>query len=137
MTINERIKKIRKILKLNQAELGRNLNIDKSSMSKIETGRLNLNYEGLQKLHQLYSVNLNWLLCGKGKLFIEGYNIGDEIINEPQTEYEKPKEELYKELCSSKDEIIKEKEKRVDILEKRLEDLENKLNDIINRIDKY
>ena len=78
----------------------------------------------MEKLYTDYQINLNWFICGKGKMKIAGYNVGDDLVNEPLEEYISEKINLYKKLCDSKDEIIQEKDKRIGILEKNLKESE-------------
>jgi len=87
MTINERVKKIRKALNLSQTDLSDILEIDPSSVSKLEAGRLNITVKSLQNFHRAKKVDLNWLLC---ETKTESIILDDsvEILQEPNAEYE-------------------------------------------------
>jgi|SRR3972149_3298787 len=131
MTVNQKLKLIRKDLKISQVEFGEKLGIDKSSMSKIESGKLNIGIEGLNKLQHVFDVDLNWLIAGKGKMYLKEGNYSKVYANEPQVSYLTEEEKLAKELSQLKDEMIKEKEKRIGILENRLKDVERKLDELL------
>ncbi|WP_268807854.1 helix-turn-helix domain-containing protein [Metasolibacillus fluoroglycofenilyticus] len=69
--INNRIKLLRKVLKLSQEDFGRKLGITKTAISKIETGRNNLTDSTIKLLCTNFNVNEVWLRTGKGEMFIE------------------------------------------------------------------
>lgn len=66
----KRLKQIRQALGLSQDGLGAVLGISKQFYSNIETDRTKLNNEKLVLLCTEYDVNINYLLCGKGEMFI-------------------------------------------------------------------
>jgi transcriptional regulator with XRE-family HTH domain len=65
----QRIKMLRERLKLQQNELARALDILPSSLCAFEKGERNPTYEFLARIAAQYSVNLNWLVIGKGEIF--------------------------------------------------------------------
>ncbi len=67
----KRLKQIRQALGLSQDDLGSVLGISKQFYSNIETDRTKLNNEKLVLLCTEYNVNINYLLCGKGEMFIK------------------------------------------------------------------
>lgn len=67
----KRLKQIRQALGLSQDDLGSVLGISKQFYSNIETDRTKLNNEKLVLLCTEYDVNINYLLCGKGEMFIK------------------------------------------------------------------
>jgi len=69
--IGERIREIRKQLKLNQKELGEKMNLSAGSFSEIETGKYNPSMEFLIKLAKNHNVNLCYLLLGEGEMFVD------------------------------------------------------------------
>ena len=69
-TQGERIKKIRQELNLSQDEFGGLFNIQKQMVSSLENDKLKLNNEKLVFLCENNNININWLLCGKGEMFI-------------------------------------------------------------------
>lgn len=68
--MNERIKELRKCLKLSQEEFGKLLGITKSGVSDIESGRRNVTDQHIIML-KTHNVNEQWLRNGTGTMFIE------------------------------------------------------------------
>jgi len=75
--INERIKTIRKVLKLSQTDMAKNLETSSGYISEIETGKITPGGAFMQKIHERYNVNINWLLSGKGGMFVDLTGIDD------------------------------------------------------------
>ncbi|WP_196592454.1 helix-turn-helix domain-containing protein [Pectinatus frisingensis] len=67
------IKQLRQQSNLTQQELGEKLNIQKSAISKYETGRTRPSLETLQKLSSIFKVSVETLLNGLG-IKIEEFN---------------------------------------------------------------
>ena len=68
MEINERIKILRKELKISQEEFGKKLNLKKSAISKYEKG---INNRTIINICREFKVNEEWLRFGEGKIFQE------------------------------------------------------------------
>jgi|GEM_PF-791370 len=66
MEISERIKEYRISLGLNQKDFAERLGISPSMIQKYEYGKSNPGSDILVKLNQVFGVNLQWLLTGKG-----------------------------------------------------------------------
>ena len=86
--MNERIKRVRKELKLTQAEFGKSLGISDAAVSKIESG-INTPAENTIKLIcATYHVNYLWLTEGEGPMMetmttdalVEKYMAGESPI---------------------------------------------------------
>lgn len=99
MTDNERVKYLREsILKLTQKQFIEKLNISQASLSEIENNiydendpekiikQTNMRASTLKSISKAYNVNLNWLLCGIGDIFMkkEGQSF---MLHEPENEY--------------------------------------------------
>lgn len=69
-TQGERIKKARKHLQLSLQQLGEVLNVSKQYLSKIEKNERLLNNHKLSILISKYNINVNYILTGKGSIFI-------------------------------------------------------------------
>ena len=67
--IGKRLRLIREEKGITQAELGEKLGIQFQHVSKYERGETVPTWENLIKLNELYNVNINWLLTGKGRMF--------------------------------------------------------------------
>jgi len=68
--IGKRLRLIRENIGITQADLGEKLGIQFQHVSKYERGETVPTWENLIKLNDLYDININWLLTGKGKMFI-------------------------------------------------------------------
>ena len=66
--MNERIKLLRKELKLTQAEFGRALGISDAAISKIESGKNTPAINTLKLICATYHVNYLWLTEGEGPM---------------------------------------------------------------------
>ena len=71
MTQGQRLKEVRLALGLSQEDFGVIFSIPKQMVSALEKDKLKLNNEKLVKLLSDYNININYLLCAKGKIFLE------------------------------------------------------------------
>ena len=67
--MNERLKLIRKQLKMTQEQLAQHLGIGKAALSMIETGKTGLSARNRNILVQVLNVNPEWLETGHGEMF--------------------------------------------------------------------
>jgi transcriptional regulator with XRE-family HTH domain len=67
--INERIKKIRTVLKVSQRDFCKRIFISQTLLGYIETGERNVNDRTIQLLSTEFNVNKDWILTGKGEMF--------------------------------------------------------------------
>jgi transcriptional regulator with XRE-family HTH domain len=71
MDFKERFSMIRKALKKSQSDLAKILGVDQKTISHWETGRNEPPLEALRTFSNLFKININWLLTGKGYMFQE------------------------------------------------------------------
>ena len=86
MNINERIKQIRKDVKLSQEEFATKINLAGNSISRIENGSRNPSERTLSDICQRFNVNKDWLLTGNGEMYDENNTLG--ILALLQTEFD-------------------------------------------------
>lgn len=67
-SIRERIKEIRKYYKLNQDDFGKKLGITRSVVVNLELGRAPIKDILIDHMCDIYSINKDWLLSGKGNM---------------------------------------------------------------------
>lgn len=67
--MNERIKGIRKHLKLSQEEFAKRLGITGSGLSNIESGKRSVTEQMTIAICQIFNVSKDWLCDGKGEMF--------------------------------------------------------------------
>ena len=90
-TQGQRLKNIRLALRLSQEEFGKIFDITKQYVYSLEKDKLTLNNEKLVKLLLDYNVNINYLLCGIGSMF---------ITSETTSKYSEMKNEILDEVRS-------------------------------------
>lgn len=80
MSINSRIKTVRKKMGMNQTEFASRLGIKQSSLSDIENGKtITIDERNIKIICQQFNVNENWLRSGEGEIFNK-LNIGLEEL---------------------------------------------------------
>lgn len=67
--MNNRVKILRKRLGLTQEEFGKKINIGRSNLSLIESGRTNLSKRVISDICEKFQVNENWLRHNEGEMF--------------------------------------------------------------------
>jgi transcriptional regulator with XRE-family HTH domain len=67
--MNERIKKLRGVLKISQEKFGARIKISGASVSKIESGENNPSEQTLSLIISEFNVNESWLRDGVGEMF--------------------------------------------------------------------
>jgi transcriptional regulator with XRE-family HTH domain len=66
-----RVRKVREELHLLQTDFAAKINMHSSYLSEIETGTRKVGQKIILKIASAYNINLNWLLMGKGPMFID------------------------------------------------------------------
>lgn len=69
--ISEKLKQIRKILGINQAEFSKSLEMSQSYLSDIESGRQEPSFAVIKKINKAYKVSIDWLLTDTGEMFLK------------------------------------------------------------------
>ena len=92
--VNDRIKKIRSVLKLTQVNFSKKIFISQGSYNDIETGTRKVNERIIQLICSQFSINKDWLKTGKGEMFYkEKPDIGLEHLIEIYKQLDKPLKE--------------------------------------------
>ena len=68
--IRNRIKNVRKILKMTQREFGETAGIDRRYVAKVECGSQNPSFKFLRSISIKHKISLDWLLYSVGNMFI-------------------------------------------------------------------
>jgi transcriptional regulator with XRE-family HTH domain len=68
--IGLRLKEIRKEFSFTQEVMARNLETGRPNYTRIEVGDTFLNHVILHKLATEFNVSMDWLICGRGSMFI-------------------------------------------------------------------
>ena len=69
MTVNERVREIRRQLHKPQREFARAVYVSYGYLSEIETGQKEVNDRLVHLISNTFSVNKHWLLTGEGQMF--------------------------------------------------------------------
>lgn len=77
---NERIKKLRKSLGINQVEFGRRLHVTKQCISNWENGNIQPSIDMLIKIAETFSVNTDYLLGLSDKCTLDAEGLTNEQI---------------------------------------------------------
>jgi transcriptional regulator with XRE-family HTH domain len=71
LTANQRVKFLRKKLKLTQAEFAKVISVSTSLITYIEQGKRTLNDRYIKLICDSFGVNSQWIKTGKGELYNE------------------------------------------------------------------
>ncbi len=120
-----RLKEVRKILKITQKQLAERLELSQSLIGGIENGDNNLTSEHVIKLHDVFNINPNWLLVGRGDMFIEDYN--EELDREVRIAMENM-EQFIADYHAGKYEVTEEMAKTVKNCEEKLAEFKKNMS---------
>ena len=67
--MNERLKQLRKALKLYQGDFAKQIGLTQTSLSVIESGRNSLTDRNIKLICSTFNVNERWLRDGEGEMF--------------------------------------------------------------------
>jgi len=68
-SVKDRVKTLRKALKLSQRDFGNRIYASQSLLTEIESGKRKINDRIIQLIVSEYNVNKDWLLTGNGDIF--------------------------------------------------------------------
>jgi transcriptional regulator with XRE-family HTH domain len=71
ISVGNFVKEIRNYFEMNQEEFSVRLNISKTNLCDIETGKTKPGSDFFYKMHRTLNVNLNYLFTGQGEMFLE------------------------------------------------------------------
>ncbi|MDO5696205.1 MAG: helix-turn-helix transcriptional regulator [Eubacteriales bacterium] len=69
--MNERIRQLRKTLKLSGEKFGKPIGLTRMAISNLENGRYNATEQTIFSICREYHVNEQWLRTGEGEMFAE------------------------------------------------------------------
>jgi transcriptional regulator with XRE-family HTH domain len=128
MSIGKRFKEIRKSLKLNQTELSNEIKLTQSAISQIEKNLISPSSEVLINISQAYKIDINWLLTGKGEMFLSDNKEPQEkrVDNNELINLRRRYDQLEK-VCNDLKKSIEESEKECSILSNKNQELNQEL----------
>ena len=77
--MNERLKLLRKALKLNQLEFAEKIQIGRSTLAGYENGLTNMTDRSIRDICRVFYVNEDWLRTGEGDMFKSKNNTNEEL----------------------------------------------------------
>ncbi len=80
--IRQRLRSVRKELKMTQREFGESADVDRRYVAKVECGSQNPSFKLLRNLSIRHKISLDWLLYGIGHMYIRygDSNYGEELF---------------------------------------------------------
>lgn len=85
MTQGDRVKDVRKTLKLTLEEFGKKVGVTKQTVSRIENGINNLTDQMVKSICREFNVNYDWLMDGEGEMFSD---LPQTVLDELCSQYE-------------------------------------------------
>ncbi len=70
--LSDRLREIRRILGITQAEMAERLGVSNSFQSEVEKGKTKPGYDYIYSIHDNLNINLHYLLKGTGDIFCTG-----------------------------------------------------------------
>ncbi len=128
MSIGKRFKEIRKSLKLNQTELSNEIKLTQSAISQIEKNLISPSSEVLINISLAYKIDINWLLTGKGEMFLSDSKEPQEkrVDNNELIGLKKRYDQLER-VCNDLKKSIDQSEKECSILSNKNQELNQEL----------
>lgn len=80
MTINQRIRNLRKEAKLNQRELGQKLGLGQASVSWLEQDGHTVTESNIKQIASVFGISESWLRTGEGPM---ARSSGEDYLNTP------------------------------------------------------
>ena len=71
MELNERIKLVRKDLKMTQTAFGKAIGISRDTVANIENGRIDIKDVFIKAICREFNVDYGWLTTGVGEMFVD------------------------------------------------------------------
>lgn len=84
MTVNDRVRELRKHLNLTQVEFADRIRISQGHLTSVETGTRAVTSKFIKMLHLEFGVREEWLFDGTGEMFEDS---GDDFVSELASKY--------------------------------------------------
>lgn len=119
MPVNDRFKELIKVLSFTPNSLSKELNVTQPTIKKLEKGETLPNAKVLIPLLERYNVNINWLLGGQGKMFLDGEESSIDKTDSSNSRNSTCTDvKLLNDKIALLEQSIKDKEKLISMLEK-------------------
>ena len=128
MSYGIRLRMIRDKLKLSQSDFSTNLSTTQATVSRYEKDLRLPDAEFLENLSNIYHIDINWLLTGKGEMFLSDNKEPQEkrVDNNELINLRRRYDQLEK-VCNDLKKSIEESEKECSILSNKNQELNQEL----------
>ena len=114
--MNERLKLLRKILKISQDEFGSRLGVTGAAISRIESGGNKVTDQMVKAVCREFSVDYIWLTTGVGEMLVENDDDIMESIDRIMLGENEFHKNLFKALAKASDEDVEALARWIDLL---------------------
>jgi len=104
--LSERLKELRRALDKKQIDLARDLRINPSAISQMESGKINPSLDNLLQMWQLYKVDLHWLITGEGSMFSDSKMQNSQSTSRSWETLQKMLNKSLEEIATAKMELV-------------------------------
>lgn len=115
MTQGERIRELRKTLKMTMEQFGEKIGVTKSTISNIENGNRNATEHMVKSICREFNVDYIWLTTGDGEMFIDTDDDFIERIDRIMIGEDDARKNLFKALLEASDEDIAAFQRIIDL----------------------
>jgi transcriptional regulator with XRE-family HTH domain len=121
-TKNSRFRDVRKVLGLNQSDFAKMLKTSQNQISRYEATQ-DIPYKIIELLSLEHNININWLITGKGEMFVATKNDEPQYVSESYVAYNSS---ITEELVSDIKQLSKKKQKyyyhrvKADLIDEKL-----------------
>lgn len=115
MTQGERIRELRKTLKMTMEQFGEKIGVTKSTISNIENGNRNATEHMVKSICREFNVDYIWLTTGDGEMFVDTDDDFIERIDRIMVGEDDARKNLFKTLLEASDEDIAAFQRIIDL----------------------
>lgn len=115
MTQGERIRELRKTLKMTMEQFGEKIGVTKSTISNIENGNRNATEHMVKSICREFNVDYIWLTTGDGEVFVDTDDDFIERIDRIMAGEDDARKNLFKALLEASDEGIAAFQRIIDL----------------------
>ena len=115
MTQGERIRELRKTLKMTMEQFGEKIGVTKSTISNIENGNRNATEHMVKSICREFNVDYIWLTTGDGEMFIDTDDDFLERIDRIMVGEDDARKNSFKALLEASDEDIAAFQRIIDL----------------------
>lgn len=113
--MNERLKLLRKTLKLSQDAFAERIGMKGSSISLLESGGRNITEQVIKSICREFNVDYIWLITGDGEMFVDTDDDFIERIDRIMVGEDDARKNLFKALLEASDEDIAAFQRIIDL----------------------